>query len=290
MSTTTPLAPKTSGLAIASLVCGILFCVPCLSVLAIVLGILALSGIAKSNGTVVGGGFAKAGIALGVITLLLQIIAALLAGIPLVMAYQDVTLRTSSQPQLKQISLAVLNHESINNRFAAAGAVDSPLRPKLSWRVQILPFLEQSALYDQFNQNEAWDGPTNKKLISQMPKVYHVSYSNLPQSEGKTCVQLAVGQQTLFAGAEPARYSDLVDGASNTVMLVVTDDEHAVTWTAPDDYDVANLPIGLLNRADASPLIFFDGSVQNRRVHGIDANDLRGYFTPAGNEVLEPLE
>jgi type II secretory pathway pseudopilin PulG len=68
-------APKTSGLAIASLVCGIL-CVPILS---IVLGYLALSQIKRAAGAVVGKGMAIAGLVLGYIPIVISLIGILAA-------------------------------------------------------------------------------------------------------------------------------------------------------------------------------------------------------------------
>ena len=40
-----------------------------------------------------------------------------------------------------------------------------------SWRVAILPYLEQNPLYQQYNFNEPWDGPNNRKLLHKMPAV-----------------------------------------------------------------------------------------------------------------------
>ena len=67
-------APKTSGLAIASLVCGIL-CVPIAS---IVLGHLALSQIKRAAGAVVGKGMAIAGLVLGYLLVLIPLVISLI--------------------------------------------------------------------------------------------------------------------------------------------------------------------------------------------------------------------
>lgn len=64
-----PVAAKTSGLAIASLITGL----TCLSPLAIVFGHMALSKIKKSAGALGGGGMALAGLILGYVTLVLNL-------------------------------------------------------------------------------------------------------------------------------------------------------------------------------------------------------------------------
>jgi hypothetical protein len=38
----------------------------------------------------------------------------------------------------------------------------------LSWRVKLLPYLEQDHLYRQFKLNEPWDSPHNQALLKEM--------------------------------------------------------------------------------------------------------------------------
>ncbi len=58
---------RVSGLAVASLVCGLLCCLPGVGAVAAVLGVGGLMGISRSQGRVTGSGFAATGIALGVL-------------------------------------------------------------------------------------------------------------------------------------------------------------------------------------------------------------------------------
>ncbi len=74
---------------------------------------------------------------------------------------------------LKQIGLAMHNYESTFGTFPPAYIADKATgKPLLSWRVAILPFLEQDALYKQFHLDEPWDSAHNKTLIARMPPVY----------------------------------------------------------------------------------------------------------------------
>src|SRR4051812_49040872 len=45
-------------------------------------------------------------------------------------------------------------------------------RPLLSWRVAILPWLEEHELYQRFHLDEAWNSPHNLSLLGEMPRVY----------------------------------------------------------------------------------------------------------------------
>jgi len=60
-----PSASKTNGLAVASLVCGIVGCFTVTAIVAIVLGFIARNQIEQSGGTQQGSGMALAGIILG---------------------------------------------------------------------------------------------------------------------------------------------------------------------------------------------------------------------------------
>ena len=41
----------------------------------------------------------------------------------------------------------------------------------LSWRVAILPFIDQDALFKEFKLEESWDSPHNLKLLPRMPTI-----------------------------------------------------------------------------------------------------------------------
>ena len=62
------------------------------------------------------------------------------------------------------------NYQAVNQTFPPAASVDKQGKPLLSWRVAILPYLEQQELYNKFKLDEPWDSPrNNKELIQYMP-------------------------------------------------------------------------------------------------------------------------
>src|SRR5262245_19749930 len=80
-------------------------------------------------------------------------------------------LRRQSANNLKQLVLAVHNFSDTYNRLPPAAVCDKKTgKPLLSWRVILLPFVEQGPLYKEFKLDEPWDGPNNKKLLEKMPK------------------------------------------------------------------------------------------------------------------------
>lgn len=71
--------------------------------------------------------------------------------------------RVSCLNNLRHIELALHNYHNAHGCFPPAYIVDESGRPMHSWRV-LLPYLEQEALYDQYDFSEPWDGPNNRKL------------------------------------------------------------------------------------------------------------------------------
>src|SRR4029079_14059052 len=98
-----------------------------------------------------------------------------------IQAAREAAYRNQSMNNLKQTSLAIQNHLDAKGTFPAAGGGQGS---QLSWRVQILPFIEQNALYSQFHLDEPWDSAHNRALLDKMPDVFKNPGGDLPA--GKT--------------------------------------------------------------------------------------------------------
>src|SRR5437868_3063260 len=92
-----------------------------------------------------------------------------LSGVP---KARDSADRNTSVNSLKQIALAMHNYLNVYGHLPPAAIRDKEGRPLLSWRVALLPFLEQDQLYKRFKLDEPWDSEHNKKLLAAMPKTY----------------------------------------------------------------------------------------------------------------------
>jgi hypothetical protein len=147
--------------------------------------------------------------------------------------------RSRCVDNLKQIGLALHGYHDIHKAFPPAYSRDTSGRPLLSWRVLILPFLEQDALYREFHLDEPWDSPHNRTLIDKIPAVYRCpAMSRQPADRGKTTYLGPRGKATVFSGAEGIKISEITDGTSNTIFAIDAGDDRAVTWTRPDDWEV----------------------------------------------------
>jgi hypothetical protein len=193
--------------------------------------------------------------------------------------------RQQAMQQFKQIGIAFHNHHDVRKRFPDAAIRDAAGKPLLSWRVHILPFLNEDALYKEFHLNEPWDSEHNKKLIERMPEVYRLS-DKLPP--GKTNIVLPVGAATAWPEGRGLAVRDFIDGTSMTMLVVEADDAHAVTWTEPADfpYDSAHPAAGLGGHFGPG---FVSGSADAAAHYlPLDTNPdtLRMLFTPAGKEPV----
>jgi len=143
--------------------------------------------------------------------------------------------RSRSQNNLKQIGLALHNFADIGGGvFPAAAIVDKKGKALLSWRVAILPYVEQDNLYKQFHLDEPWDSEHNKKLIDRMPKTYALPYGD--SKPGVTHYRVFVGKGAAFEMVQGLRLpADFPDGTSNTMLVFEAAD--GVPWTKPDEIE-----------------------------------------------------
>ena len=109
--------------------------------------------------------------------------------------------RMKTQNNIRQLAIAAHNlHETYGQLPPDAISDAKTGRPLLSWRVAILPFIEQGDLYKQFKLNEPWDSPHNIALLDKMPAKFEVAGTDPPK--GHTYFQVFTGPGTLF---DPAR-------------------------------------------------------------------------------------
>ena len=131
-----------------------------------------------------------------------------------------------------ELGLAMHNFAQDRGRYPAA-AIRKDGKPLLSWRVALLPFLDEKALHDKFHHDEPWDSPHNKALLDEMPAIYAPVTGKKEESKHSTYYQVFAGPGALFGGGEGSRREEIKDGAGLTIMIVEA--AKPVPWTKPDD-------------------------------------------------------
>jgi hypothetical protein len=168
--------------------------------------------------------------------------------------FNEPAVRPQSLNNLKQIALGMLLYaDAHGGRLPPAVVYDKTGKPLYSWRVLLLPYVNEQPLYSQFHLNEAWDSPHNKTVLAHMPRAYappgsngtdtHYQVFNGPQAAFNSSPQsgalrpFATGPgtagKTFEAGMPPRFPLGFTDGTSNTILVAEADE--AVPWTKPGD-------------------------------------------------------
>ncbi len=195
---------------------------------------------------------------------------------------------------LRQIATAVFSYRQRYDTFPPPYIADKDGRPKHSWRVLILPFLGQRALYDRYNFDQPWDGPDNLALMDMTPPVYRCPAAPDAASPQTSYVML-VGPDSFSSVTGPRRLGEFRDGAVNTIMLVESVDS-GIIWTQPRDFDVGQMPLQINAPAGggiSSPhpggahAAMCDGSVRLLSEWTLP-EEVRAMTTVSGGETVTP--
>ncbi len=199
--------------------------------------------------------------------------------------------RNRRMNQFKQLDIAMQNYHDVNKHLPPAAICDKDGKPLLSWRVAILPYLDEGKLYQQFHLDEPWDSPHNRLLIEKMPAIYADPHPKLKAlaREGKTTFQVPVGAETVFHNNEGTTFREIMDGTSKTILIVEVEPLRAAVWTQPKDWEVdLEHPRRGVEQTDRNHFIVArcDGSAHAVPVD-IDEKTLRALLTRAGREVID---
>jgi hypothetical protein len=187
---------------------------------------------------------------------------------------------------------------------------DESGRPLHSWRVLLLPFLEEDFRYQQIRLSEPWDSPHNQPILARVPTVYAAAGTET-QMGSTTFFQVFVGPGAAFESRPepdlrpylplkaanafvkcgPAKMpASFPDGTSNTILVVEAGE--AVPWAKPVDLPFGpNQPLPRMGGASAGSrfdVMMADGSVRSVPKN-LDEPTLRALITPNGNEIIPPL-
>jgi hypothetical protein len=197
---------------------------------------------------------------------------------------------------LVQIGLALHNYHDVHGTFPPAYVADANGRPLFSWRVLLLPYLGEQALFDQFDTSKPWYDRTNLAVLQHMPKVFRGPlasrksiFTHYAGVAGPGTFFDCVQGRTSSTACAGTRLAAITDGTSNTVAVGETA-QALIPWTMPEDVDIRTHPTlgrhggfsGVLR--DGVPFVFADGSVQFLPT-STPANVLHALFTINGGEV-----
>jgi beta-lactamase regulating signal transducer with metallopeptidase domain len=153
-----------------------------------------------------------------------------------------------------------------------------------SWRVELLPFLGEQKLFDEYKLDETWDSEHNKTLVAKIPSIYSTSVWT---QKGDSDYFVITGKGTLFDADEPGRRESVADAPGETI-LVIQSNQH-IPWTKPIDIETTadhNAVRPFRGHGKGLYAAFADGTVKFVTKE-TDAASVRAMFTKAGGDEVK---
>ena len=182
--------------------------------------------------------------------------------LPAVQQAREAARRTASMNNQRQLVLAMHNYHAANDSLPPAYTVDEEGNPLLSWRVAILPYMEQQELYDQFHHDEPWDSDHNIQLLEKMPEF--LKNPSMDGQSGWTDYVAPVSDDSVLSPGVGSDFDSITDGTANTVMVMEVGASQQVPWTSPQDIEIDMLESLELDNGHPGSVIcaMADGSVR----------------------------
>ncbi|MCA1685323.1 MAG: DUF1559 domain-containing protein [Planctomycetia bacterium] len=188
--------------------------------------------------------------------------------------------------------MAVANYHDSYGSLPPAYVLGTDGTPWHSWRVLLLPFLEQQRAYNAYRFDEPWNGPNNAKLADQVGSIYLRSGLD-PKTRHTTSFVAVVGPETAWPGAKALRMSDIGDGTGDTLLAVEVPDGD-IPWMAPVDFRFDHMSFrindgtgrGLGSRFGGSRVATINDTVKTLR-DDLPPATLRALITANGRETVD---
>lgn len=140
---------------------------------------------------------------------------------------------SACQSNLRVIGTAMQRYHDAHGTYPPAYVVGEDGKPAHSWRVLLLPYLGEDALYEKYDQSQPWNSEHNLKLAEQMPQVYACPDDTGNQQQRDTSYMVIVSDLGVFQGAKSASIEDL--DSPSTTLLVVEVASTGICWLEPVD-------------------------------------------------------
>ena len=191
---------------------------------------------------------------------------------------------------LKALSVAFNKYKDDKGEYPPAWTTDPLGKPLHSWRVLILPYLDEEDLYNTIRLDEPWDSPHNRQFHTKMPTVFRCPAS-INATNSTTTYALVVGPDTFPEGPKAMKPEDLQDAADATIQIV--ERKNPVCWMKPEEIpqDIALRGIGIdkgLGSNHARPgfhIVLFD-STSRYVPDTVSSSIFRGILTQRGGEKI----
>jgi hypothetical protein len=197
--------------------------------------------------------------------------------------------KLSARGKLKNIALAMNVYAGTHGTFPPQALCDRDGTPLLSWRVLLLPYIEEDALYRQFKLDEPWNSPNNMRLLPMIPGIYKLNFAS-GHDRNSTFFQVFVGGGAAFDGCGLVPRKDFRDGLARTILVIEAG--QPVLWTKPEDLSyAAHRPLPKVGGVFTSEFNFATADATVVTLGKSESEEfVRQFVTRRGAEPLSDLE
>ncbi|MDR1477457.1 MAG: DUF1559 domain-containing protein [Planctomycetaceae bacterium] len=176
--------------------------------------------------------------------------------LPAVQAARSAARLMQSANKIRVIIIALHNYHDVHNEFPPLYTVDANGKPLHSWRVLILPYMGQVALYNSIKLDEPWDSEHNKQFHTTRIDMYTANTTG-GATPDKKCFYAVIEGQPLKPKVG-TKFAEITDGSSNTISVVVTNKPFC--WMDP----LANVTLEDLDKGFGRPDSVIGGNPEDR--------------------------
>jgi hypothetical protein len=174
---------------------------------------------------------------------------------------------TSSEcsSRMKTIALAAHDYHYRNGTLPPHNQANDGASPGLSWRIMLLPFLEQDTLYKKFDLQSDWQSAANRPLANVTVREFRCPAERNNRNNETSYVAIT-GDDTCWPTSNPISFANIKDGTSYTVLFTETHDS-GILWPEPRDLEYDKLdwrihgtPGNSISSSHGPYVQYFDGS------------------------------
>ncbi len=219
-------------------------------------------------------------LSLGAVTVIGLLAGLFTYGLPAFEEFRQMQQRVGTMRNLERISAALAAYASDHGTYPPAIIRDSAGTPMHSWRVLLLPYLNQNDLHNRYDFNKPWNAPENSLLQAEIPDVYFAQ-SSLGGTTSEATYQLVTGPNTLNPTSGPLSPNGYTDDPAKTALVVegfggVNNLVPTGSWLEPTELEISKMT----GQIGAKPGVEIGGVTEggvaiataDGRVHFLDQN------------------
>jgi prepilin-type N-terminal cleavage/methylation domain-containing protein len=190
-------------------------------------------------------------------------------------------IHTASQNNLKQMVVAAEGFEGQNKHLPPATTLDQHGRLMHGWQTQLLPYIEENALYKTIDLLKPWNDPANREPFCKEIRIYSHPGVYLKTQPGDLALTTYAANVHALGGDRPRKLEDFTRGTSKTILFGEASGNYK-PWGYP--LNVRDPRLGLQRSPDG-----FGGPIKGRTQFVMADGSVRTFTNDADPEFLELL-